>query len=686
MKRLLICAALLLLASACTTPENRNSSAQKSPPVKLQSGIETQYFDYSVRPQDDFYRYVNGKWLDTTRIPADRSSWGSFYKLREKALDECRQLIETVARQPNKQPGSEAQKIGDLYNSFMDQARLEKLGLKPLQAEFARIDAVKDKQEIPALIAHLAAIGVNTPYYAGVHLDNRDSTQYIVDLSQGGLGLPDRDYYLRTDEKKLNEDLHKYRTHITTMLSMAGDRNAAAEAASIIVLETELAKVQWTRVANRDPVKTYNKYLLKDLPTLAPGYNWPGFLDAAGITGKTDHLTVSQPSYITGFNQALQVTPLAVWKSYFRWHLLADYAPYLSKKFVDENFAFNGTVLSGIPRIEPRWKRGVNLVNQSIGMAVGKLYVAKYFPPSSKVRMEQLVGNLLKAYRQSIATLDWMSPATKKQALIKLAKFVPKIGYPNKWRDYSRLTVTPDDLVGNVMRAQEFEYQRNINKLGKPVNREEWWMTPQTVNAYNSLEKNEVVFPAAILQPPFFNPRADEAVNYGGIGAVIGHEISHGYDDAGSQFDGDGNLKDWWTKQDHARFKARTEALVAQYSAYQPVPGYHVNGKLTLGENIADNSGLAIAYKAYELSLQGKKSPVIDGFTGEQRLFIGFDQVWRSKVRQNEKIRRLKIDSHSPNSVRATATLKNQPAFFTAFHIKPGDKMWLPPDKRVIIW
>lgn len=685
MKQHLIYAVIIFTLAACTKPELQNISAGTSS-SSLKSGIATQYFEKNVRVQDDFYRHVNGKWLDTAVIPADRARWGSFDKLRDDAQMELRQLIETVARDPNRREGTEAQKIGDLYNSFMDEASLDQLDLTPLQGEYARINAITDKQQIPALIAHLASIGVNTPYVPYVHQDNRDSTRYVVDLYQDGLGLPDRDYYLKTDDKKLSDALHKYQTHITTMLGMAGDREAKNEAVTIVALETALAKVQWTKVENRDPVKLYNKVALNDLPALAPGYNWKAYLSEADIAGKTDYLIVSQPSYITGFNKALQDTPLPVWKAYFRWHLLSDYAPYLSKRFVDENFAFNGTVLRGVPENEPRWKRGVRVVEQSIGEGLGKLYVARYFPPSSKKRMEELVGNLLKAYRQSIDTLDWMSPATKKQAQAKLAKFTPKIGYPNKWRDYSRLSISPSDLVGNIMRAQSFEYQRNINKLGKPIDREEWEMTPQTVNAYYNPEKNEIVFPAAILQPPFFNARADDAVNYGGIGAVIGHEISHGFDDQGSQYDGDGNLNNWWTKEDHEKFKARTRVLIAQYNAYEPVPGYHVNGELTLGENIADNSGLAIAFKAYKLSLNGQEAPVIDGLTGEQRLFMGWAQVWRGKIRQNEQIRLLKVDPHSPVSVRGTAPVKNQSAFFAAFNVKPGDGMWVPPEKRVTIW
>ena len=686
MKRHLISIAAVLSVTACTSTEIQQSSAPAAQASMSQSGITTGNFDNKVRAQDDFYRHVNGKWLDTVEIPADRARWGSFVEIYDDTQKQLRQLIEAASKDPERRPGTEAQKIGDLYSSFMDEARLEQLDLKPLQQEFARIDALTDRRQIAGLIAHFSAIGVTTPYVPYVHQDNKDSTRYVVDLYQYGLGLPDRDYYLKKDDKKLNEALHEYQAHVEKMMGMLGDKDAAREAENIVALETALAKVQWTKVENRDPVKTYNKVMFNDLAALAPGYDWDTFLSEAGISGKTDYLIVSQPSYIKGFNKVLQDTPLPVWKSYFRWHLLSDYASYLSKRFVDEDFAFYGTTLRGVPEIEPRWKRGVRTVESSIGEGLGKLYVAKYFPPSSKQRIEKLVGNLLEAYRRSIETLDWMSAATKRQAQAKLAKFTPKIGYPNKWRDYTKMAITPDDLVGNVMRAQRFEFQREVNKLGKPIDREEWEMTPQTVNAYYNPEKNEIVFPAAILHPPFFDPQADDAVNYGSIGAVIGHEISHGFDDSGSKYDGDGNLHDWWTKQDHEKFKARTSVLIAQYNAYEPVKGYHVNGELTLGENIADNSGLAIAYKAYELSLKGKKPPVIDGMTGEQRFYLGWAQVWRGKLRQNEQIRLLKIDPHSPLSARVNATLKNQPAFFSAFDIRAGDGMWLAPEQRVTIW
>ncbi|MBI2993524.1 MAG: M13 family peptidase [Gammaproteobacteria bacterium] len=669
----------MTLTTACTQNINREAAG-------LTSGIETQNLDKSVRAQNDFYRHVNGRWLDTTEIPADKAVWGSFTKLDEDAQGALRDLIETAANDPARTPGSEAQKIGDLYASFMDEAKIEALGLSPLAEDFARIDAIEDRSEIPALIAHLAAMGVSTPYVPIVHQDNKESTKYVVDLTQSGLGLPDRDYYLLADDVKLRDALDHYRGHVALMLRLAGDADATANAQAIVELETALAKAQWTKVENRDPQKVYNKFELGKLTGLAPGYDWQAFLAGAAIEGKVDYLIVSQPSYITGFNEALNNMPLPVWKAYFRWHLLSDYAAYLSKKFVDEDFAFYGTALRGVPENRPRWKRGVDVVEQSIGEGLGKLYVAKYFPPQSKARMEQLVANLMKAYQQSIDTLEWMSADTKKEAQAKLASFRTKIGYPVKWRDYSTLATAADDLVGNIQRAQRFEYQRNINKLGQPIDREEWGMTPQTVNAYYNPELNEIVFPAAILQPPFFNAAADDAVNYGGIGAVIGHEISHGFDDEGSQYDGDGNLRDWWSEEDHEKFEAKTRVLIEQYTAYEPVPGYHINGELTLGENIADNSGLAIAVKAYLLSLDGKDAPVIDALTGQQRLFMGWAQVWRGKMRENEAIRRVKIDPHSPPSVRGVAPLVNQPAFFEAFGVQEGDAMWRTPEQRVTIW
>ncbi|MGH8121772.1 MAG: M13 family metallopeptidase [Rudaea sp.] len=692
MKRTLLplaCASLIAACSSQQPPQAAQApaaapAATPPPAPVLTSGVIKENMDTAVRPQDDFYRYVNGHWLDTVPMPEDKPMAGSFVNLDDNAKANIRTIIEDAARNPAGD-NAEKTKIADLYASFMDEPALETLGLKPLQPDFARIDAIKDKKEIPALIAHFTQIGVPAPYGVVVHQDNKDSTKYVVDIGQDGLGLPDRDYYLENDAK-LKQIREAYAKFIEKMLGMAGDKNAAASAKAVMALETNLAKVQWTKVQLRDPIKAYNKEPIADLPKLAPGYDWKSYLAAADIDGKVDYLIVSQPSYISGLDKILASTSLPTLKTYFRWQLLRSYARFLSKDYVDTRFAFYGTELRGVPQDQPRWKRGVSLVENAIGEAVGKLYVAQFFPPASKVRMDQLVKNLLAAYKQSIDTLDWMSPDTKKAAQEKLAKFMPKIGYPDKWRDYSALEISKDALVGNVMRANAFEYQRNINKLGKPVDRTEWGMTPQTVNAYYNPELNEIVFPAAILQPPFFDAKADDAVNYGAIGAVIGHEISHGFDDQGAQYDGDGNLRDWWTKDDHDKFKAKTEALVAEYNALEPVPGYHLNGALTLGENIADNSGAAIAYKAYQISLDGKPAPTIDGFSGDQRFYIGFAQAFQAKLRDKFAIELIKSDPHSIPVDRVIGTLHNQPGYFTAFDVKEGDKMYVPPDQRVIIW
>ena len=688
MKRHLFSAAVLALVASFAQAESGAAAA----PVTAahahaaSSGIATQYIEADVRPQDDFFEHLNGKWLKSVEIPADKSTWGAFHQLRDDTLPQLRAIIEKAAMEKTAANGTEARKIGDFYASYMDEARLEQLGAKPLAGELGKINALKNKNELPAMFAHLGRIGVNVPFVFFIHQDAKDSTKYVADLYQAGLGMPDRDYYLKLDDAKLADTRAKYQQHVEKMLALAGGKNAAADAKAIVELETELAKVQWTKVENRDPIKTYNKVELTKLAAMAPGYDWQQWLKASGLQGKADYLIVSQPTYLKGFAEVLNRVPLETWKAYLQFQTVNGYANYLSKAFVDQRFAFNGTTLAGIPQLEPRWKRGVSTLEGSLGDAVGKLYVAKHFPAERKAHMEVLVNNLLAAYKESIDTLDWMSPATKKEAQAKLAKFTPKIGYPNKWKDYSALTVKRDDLVGNVMRSREVEYNRELNKLGKPIDRDEWGMTPQTVNAYYNPELNEIVFPAAILQPPFFDANADDAVNYGGIGAVIGHEISHGFDDQGSQYDGDGNMRNWWTEEDGKRFGEKTKALIAQYAAFSPLEGYNVNGELTLGENIGDNSGLAIAYKAYKISLKGKPAPVIDGLTGDQRFYMGWGQVWRTKMREPAQIAQIKTDPHSPAQYRANGTLKNQPGFYEAFGVKAGDKMYLAPKDRVIIW
>jgi putative endopeptidase len=667
-------AGLVVLAAACAGTPGRPA---------LTSGIDVQYMDRNVRPQDDLYRYANGGWLATTEIPADKPRYGAFTKLRDDSEARLRAIIEESAAAKDRAPGSDEQRVGDLYASFMDEARAEALGLKPLEAEFARIAAVKSKKEVPALMAHLMRINSRTPINGYVNQDAKDPDQYIVYLLQSGLGLPDRDYYL-LDDAKFKQMREAYRAHVEKMLAMAGDRNAAASAREILALETALAKAHWTRVDSRDDDKTYNKYELAKINALTPGFDFVAFLDGIGV--KSGAVIVSQPSAFAGFARELQARPLSTWKTYFRWHLLRSAAPYLSAAYVDENFAFYGKTLRGVQENRPRWKRAVEAVEGSLGESLGKIYVQRHFPPEAKARMDELVANLIKAYEQSIRELDWMSDATKTQALAKLAKFTPKIGYPNKWRDYSALVIRSDDLVGNLMRSAQFEHDYHLAKLGKPINRDEWFLTPQTVNAYYNPGMNEIVFPAAILQPPFFNLAADDAVNYGGIGTVIGHEIGHGFDDQGSKYDGDGRLQSWWTKEDRAQFEERTRTLIGQYDRYEPLPGHTVNGALTIGENIGDLGGASIAYKAWKLSLKGKPAAVIDGFTGDQRFFIGFAQIWRDKMRDQAMLERLKTDPHSPAEYRCNGTVVNVPEFHAAFGTREGDRLYAPPASRVKIW
>jgi putative endopeptidase len=677
-RNIVVIAGISLLA-ACV---EQQASKPAAAPAGLTSGIDLTYVDHSVRPQDDVYRYLNGKWLDTFPLPADKAQYSASTGIIDRVQVQLKEIVDAL---PSDSTDADTQKLVDLYASFMDEQRLDSLGFTPLHAEFAAIDAMSDVKELPARLARMNRAGVGVPLALYISQDAKDSTQYAVSITQSGLGMPDRDYYLK-DDAKLKEARDKYRAHIARLLQLAGDAAPAADAAAILTLETTLAQAQWTRVENRDPVKTYNKTELGALSALMPGYDWQRYLQASGVEGKANFVIVRQPTYLNQLSTILARTPLSTWKAYCKWHVLTHAAPYLSKPFVDERFSFAGTVLRGVPENQVRWKRGLNLIDDSMGEALGRLYVARYFPPENKARMQKLVANLMEAYRRDIDTLDWMSPDTKVGARQKLAHLVPKIGYPDVWRDYGALKVSRTDLYGNVVRAEEFEYQRDLDKLGKPIDRTEWRMTPQTVNASYNPTRNEITFPAAILQPPFFDPKADDASIYGGIGGVIGHEISHGFDDSGSQYDGEGNLHDWFTPADHDKFKAKTQALVAQYEAYQPVPDYHVNGALTLGENIGDNSGLAIAYKAYKLSLNGAKPFVIDGLSGDQRFYLGWVQAWRAKTREAEVISRIKSDPHSPAEVRGIAPLRNQEGFYAAFGVKPGDKMYLSPAERVNIW
>ncbi|MBK9625239.1 MAG: M13 family metallopeptidase [Rhodocyclaceae bacterium] len=652
----------------------------------LRSGIDLEYIDDGVRAQDDFYRYSQGKWLAKTEIPADRAGWGSFNIAQDNVEQQLRAIIEEVAASGSKSRGSNAQKVGDFYASFMNEQQREVLRLAPLRDELANIAAAKNQRDLTKLMARYNRIGVSVPINVDIHQDNKASTNYVVDFTQSGLGLPNRDYFLKLDDARLTDIRSKYQTHLEKLLTLAGQRDAATSAAQVVAFETALAKIHWSAVENRDRIKRYNKRSLAELSASTPGFDWPGYLKASGLQGKMKFVIVSQPSYMTGFAALLKETPLPVLKAYFQTHLLAAFAPFLSQDFVAERFAFAGTVLSGTKENRTLQKRGVALVNQNLGEILGKLYVEKHFPAERKQQVETMVKHFLAAFKQGIETLDWMTPATKQKAQLKLAKMHYKIGYPDKWRDYSKLEIVAGDLIGNVIRSRQFEHQREIDKLGHPIDRDEWHMTPQTVNAYFSPELNEIVFPAARLQAPLYDASADPAINYGAVGISIGHEISHAFDDQGSKYDGDGNLNDWWTKEDREKFAAKGELLVAQYNTYSPLPGYTLNGELTLGENIADNAGAIMAMRAYRLSLGGKAAPVIDGFTAEQRLFMGLAQARRGKSREPQMISQIKSDPHSPPEFRVNGSLRNHPDFYATFDIKPGDKMYLPPEQRVVFW
>lgn len=682
-----VLASVIMLSSAPVWAETTGQITQTTSAIvkdQKKSGIDHQYFDQNVKGNDDFYQHVNGGWLKNTEIPADKSRWGTFDILHEESLKQLHDIVDELSKQQLVE-GSSEQKVASLYANFMDEKSIEALGIQPIQAEITNVDALKSKKDIAQLAAHFSRIGVTSPFDVGIDQDMKNSTEMVAMLGQSGLGLPDRDYYLKNDAK-FKKIRSQYLKYIEKTLSLAGDKQAAQHAQGILKLETQIAKIQWSNVQNRDVTKLYNIYKTQDLAKLSPKIDWQTYLEKQELSDKIKTIQVIQPSYFKGLSPIVDNTSLEVWKAYFKFHLVSDFSSLLSQAFVDNSFDFYSKQLREIKEQKPRWKRGVQLVEGTLGESLGQIYVKKYFSAEKKQRMEVLVQNLMKAYSQSIDKLDWMSPTTKVQAQKKLASFAVKIGYPNKWRDYSALEIKNNDLIGNVIRSREFEHQYALNKLGKPVDRDEWGMTPQTINAYYNASLNEIVFPAAILQPPFFDMDADDAVNYGAIGAIIGHEISHGFDDQGSQFDELGNMKNWWTAEDHRKFKEKTNTLVAQYNAYEPIKGYHVNGELTLGENIADNSGLAIAYKAYQLSLNGKAAPVLDNLTGEQRFYIGWAQAWRSKITDAMQVEFLKRDPHSPDKVRGNATLLNQAPFYDAFHIQQGDKMYLPANKRVTIW
>ena len=680
-------AALFVTVSVQAAKPNTPAAPPAPPappaPAPLVSGLDLAGFDRSVRPQDDLYRFAGGGWLARTEIPADRSNYGTFLILDDQAREEVRKLIVAISQQPNRAPGSDAQKVGDYYLAYMNTDRVESLGLTPLKAELARIDAITSAHDVARYIGHAQRLGVATPFRWFSTPDNKNSAVYIGSLTQSGLTMPDRDYYLNPDDKYA-QFRAKFASYVEQMLARAGERDAKSAATRIAALETRIANYQWTKVQNRDPVKTYNPMSLPEYQKLAQGFDWLAFFD--GMGAPVQKLDISQPSYITGVGQLIKTVPVADWRLYFKFQLLDDYAPFLSAQFADLEFEFHQRTLQGIQQPLPRWRRAVDSMDDEMGELIGRMFVEAHFPPEAKRRMMELVDNLLKAFDSSIDGLEWMSEATRAEAKKKLAKITVKIGYPDKWRDYSALAVKPDDLVGNVMRAEEFERKRHIARSGGPVDKGEWFMTPQTVNAYYSSATNEITFPAAILRPPFFDMNADDAVNYGGIGSVIGHEISHGFDDSGRQFDGDGNLRDWWTQADGDNFRKRAGELVKQFAGYSVLDNRHLNGELTLGENIGDLSGMAVALKAYHMSLAGKPAPEIDGFTGDQRFFLGWAQVWRRKYRDEELLKRLVTDPHSPSEFRTNGPTSNIDAFYDAFGVKPTDRMYRPPNERVKIW
>ncbi len=632
--------------------------------------------DTAVKPGTDFFDYANGGWEKATPIPADRSSYGMFHVLQDLSLERTRTILDAATAKPG-------DKVGDFYASFMDEAAVNAKGAGPVKPMLAALKTTTDKTALVTQIAKLQRQGVGGLVGVGVQQDDKDPTTYVVGFGQSGLGLPDRDYYLK-DDAKLAAVRTAYQAYLAQMLTLAGEPNAAARAAAVFAMEKGLATAHWTRIESRDADKTYNKWTAADFAAKAPGFPWAQYMTAMGVTGRPFYL-VAQPSALTGEAKVFADTPVNVLQDYAMLKVLRAYAPYLSSDFDKANFGFYGTTLSGTPEQQVRWKRGVSTVSGAMGEAIGEQYVARYFPPESKAAADQLVKNVIAAMGDRLRNLAWMAPETKTKALAKLAAFTPKIGYPDKWRDYSALQVQRGDLVGNVARANAFDYDRDLKKLGQPIDRGEWFMTPMTINAYANPTMNEVVFPAAILQPPFFDPKADPAINYGGIGAVIGHEISHHFDDQGRKYDASGKLTDWWTPQDVARFKVFTDALVKQYDAYEPLPGLHVQGGLTLGENIADLAGLTVAYDAYHRSLGGKPAPVIDGTTGDQRFYYGWAGVWRSKFREPALRQTLLSDPHSPGHQRVL-TVRNLDPWYAAFGVKPGEASYLAPATRVRIW
>ncbi|NNK10955.1 MAG: M13 family metallopeptidase [Flavobacteriaceae bacterium] len=649
---------------------------------ELTSGVLTQYMDTLVSPGDNFTAYVNGTWIKNTPIPDDKASYGVGYIVHEESEDNVKKIIEESS-EGDFADGSDEQKVGDLFKSYTDFEKRNEIGVAPLQPEFEKIDALENYDDLATYFAYANKMGINVPLGLFIYQDLKNPTIYTVYTWQSGLGLPDREYYLKDDDRS-KEIRSKYQEHIEKMMGFAGLTDASASAATVMGLETALAEKHLEKEKTRDLVSLYNMFPVDTLGNIMPQFNWTAFLTEAGLA-EQDKLGVLMLDYTKALDDIITSTDLDSWKTYLKWSVVDAYASRLNEEMDQQNWEFYSKELRGTKEQRPLWRRGVSIVNGTMGEVVGKVYVKKHFPPEAKERMETLVQNLLKAYEVSIKELDWMSDETKKEALDKLSKFTPKIGYPNKWKEYD-FEIKENDLFGNMQRSQRYEYQRELAKLGQPIDREEWGMTPQTVNAYYNPTLNEIVFPAAILQAPFFDLEADDAVNYGAIGAVIGHEIGHGFDDSGSTFDGDGAMRNWWTEADKEEFKKRTGALVEQYNSYEVLPDLNINGEFTLGENIGDLGGLSIALKAYKMSLDGAEAPVMEGFTGEQRVFIGYAQAWRSKARDEALRVQINTDPHSPADFRVNGVVRNVPEFYTAFNIKEGDSLYLAPEKRVKIW
>ena len=652
---------------------------------RISSGILHDHFDSAVPPQEDFFRYVNGSWLKNFQIPEDRSGYGTFTILREKSESQVRQIIEDLSK--GEAPvGSNAAKIGQLYSSFMDEDRIEALGITPIQGDIDRALAIQTKEELLTTMGSFEARGNGGLFYLGVEVDAHDNNRYVMYMSQGGISLPDEAYYREEQYAPIRE---AFLLHVTKMLTLAQIANPVEHAQRVLDLESKIAANHFDQVRDRDMSLVLNPFTFAELQKLTPGFDWPLWMEAALVPSHVmEDLIVQQPSHFEGITELLNNFDREAWSSWLTWHLISGTSAYLSKAFVEENFDFYGRTLSGTPELRERWKRGVSLVEGSLGEAIGQEYVARHFPPAAKERMNHLVENLIEAYRRDIAKLSWMSDATKAKALEKLNKFTPKIGYPDKWRDYSKLTIVPGELIANLEAVTKFGQEYNFSKIGTPIDRQEWGMTPQTVNAYYHPLYNEIVFPAAILQPPFFDLNADDAVNYGAIGAVIGHEIGHGFDDQGSKFDGDGNLNNWWSDEDRKQFEELTKKLIDQYEVLHPTgaPDVHVNGALTIGENIGDLGGACVALEAYQISLGDNDASVIDGFTGIQRFFIGYAQNWNGKLRPEEIRRRVATDPHSPEEFRCNQILKNVTEFYEAFDVQPGHALYLPESERVRIW